>query len=137
MAASFGAGSLCRIKYFLIGQNRTKSRAVPNRRFRDVGEAFFVKLKKNPLGPAEVLWIGGIDLAGPVITKTHRFDLPPEVADIFCCGDARVGTRLHRVLFRWKTESVPTHGVENIVSLHAAVPRKNVGRSVTLEMTYV
>ena len=137
MAASFGARSLCGIKYFLIGQNRAKGRAVPNRRFRDVGEAFFVKLKKNPLGPAEVLWIGGIDLAGPVITKTHRFDLPPEVADIFCCGDARVGTRLDSVLFRWKAESVPTHGVKNIVSLHAAVPRKNVGRSVPLEMTYV
>ena len=44
MAASFGARSLCGIKYFLIGQNRAKGRAVPNRRFRDVGEAFFVKL---------------------------------------------------------------------------------------------
>ena len=48
-----------------------------------------------------------------------------------------MGTRLDSVLFRWKAESVPAHGMKNIVSLHAAVPRKNVGRSVTLEMTYV
>ena len=100
MTAAFGTGSLRRRQNFLVGQNRPEGGAVPHRSLRHVGQAFGIQLKKDPLGPAEVLRVGGINLALPVVTEAHRLDLPPEVVNISRRRHPRVRPGLHRMLLR-------------------------------------
>ena len=100
MTAAFGAGSFRCRQNFLVGQNRPEGRAVPHRRLRHIGQTFGIQLKKDPLGPAEVLRVGGINLALPVVTEAHRLDLPPEILDISCRCHPRVCPGLYRMLLR-------------------------------------
>src|SRR5262249_19607196 len=45
--------------------------------------------------------------------------------------------RLDRILFRWQTERIPTHGMQNIQSLGAFVAGKYVRRSVAFRVADV
>ena len=89
------------------------------------------------MGPAKVFWICRIDFSRPVVAKAHGLDLAPKITDIFRRGNTRVSSGLNRVLLRRQAKGVPAHRMKDIVSKHTAVPTKNIGRSVSFEVTDV
>ena len=135
MVSSFRPRTLIRGQHLLVGQDGPQGRAVPDRRLGHIGEAFLVQLKKNPLGPAEILRIGRVDLALPIVTEPHRLDLSPEVVDVLGRRDPRMGSGLHRVLLGWQAEGIPTHRMEHVHPTHPPVPRHDIGGGVALEVS--
>ena len=111
---------------FLVGEYRAHGRGPVDRCLVDKGEAdivdlfaapalgfefgdrssflsFLVKvgvieLEEDPLGPANVVGVGGVDFAVPVIAEAKGFELAPEVVDILLGGDAWVLTGFDGVL---------------------------------------
>jgi len=49
-----------------------------------------VKLQENPLSPADVVGVGGVDFAVPVIAKSEGLELAPEVVNVLFGSDTRV-----------------------------------------------
>ena len=96
--------------------------------FAEVG---FVELEKDPLRPLDVAGVGGVDLAVPVVGKAEGLELAAEVVDVGLGGDAGMLAGLDGVLLGGETEGVPTHGVEDIESVHALVATDDVGGGVS------
>ena len=135
MVAALGARTFGGGQNLLVGQNGSKGGAIPNGSLRHVGQPFLIKLQEDPLGPAEILRIGGVDLPGPVVTESHGLNLPPEIIDILLGGEARVGAGLDGVLFGGKAEGIPTHRMEHIMPSHPPISGHDVGGGVALQMS--
>ena len=128
------------IHNLLVGEHGAQTRAPVHRNLRNKGKAYAVrivsligryrlravcrgihpstvKLKKDPLSPAEVFGIGRAYFPGPIVTEPERLELGPEVIDVPLGGDARMLARLDRILLGWKAEGIPAHGMEHIISL--------------------
>jgi hypothetical protein len=86
------------VDHFLVGQHRAERRAPVDRHLRLERQAALEQLQEDPLRPAHVARIGGVDLARPVVGKTQGFQLSPEDRDVFGGGDARVLPGRDRVL---------------------------------------
>ncbi len=89
------------------------------------------EFEEDPLGPAEVVGVGGGEFAVPVVGEAEGFELAFEGRYVFGGGDARVGAGVDGVLLGGESEGVPTHGVEDVFALHAGVAAGDVGGSVT------
>ena len=112
---------------FFVGEHRAELGAPPHGAFVDVGEATFKELEENPLRPAEILRVGRVDLAVPIVGKPEGFDLS------IVLGVGR-GMRagFDRVLFGGQAKGVPTDGVEDVKALGAFVTRDDIGGGVAL-----
>jgi hypothetical protein len=100
----------------LVGQDGLKVGAPPYRSLVNIGEAVLKELKEDPLGPAVVTGVGGVYFTVPVDGETEALDLATEVLDVGLGGDGRVGPGLDGILLGRKTERVPTHGVQHVVT---------------------
>ena len=142
---------------FLVGQNSAEFRAPVDWHFGDISETdvilvvagvcgdrfravrgwvepSIVELKKNPLGPLDITWIGRADLAIPVVAEADGLELPTEIIDIAGRGDARMLAGFDGVLLCWQTECIPTHRVKHVVALHAVEAGENVRGRVAFDM---
>src|ERR1051326_8986035 len=120
-----------------IGEHGFAAVAPPDGHFVFVSQTLLVKLKKNPLRPFEIVGVGGIDLALPIVTETEHFDLRAEGVDVLAGGNGWVCAGIDGVLLRWKTEGVPPHGMKNVEALGAFVPGEDVSGGVALRMADV
>src|SRR5262249_32712257 len=75
-----------------------------------VGQAMMVHLQEDPLRPAVVIGIGGIDLARPVIHRPDLVELTAERADILVRAHARMDAFFDGVIFGRQSKRVPSHG---------------------------
>src|ERR1051325_5360145 len=66
-----------------------------------------VELQKNPLRPLEILRIGRVHLARPVVAESEAFDLPLEGRDVLLCRLARMLAGLDGVLLGGQAKRVP------------------------------
>ena len=96
-----------------------------------------VNLEEDPLGPAEVVRVGGVDFALPIVAEAERFDLPAEVVDIVLGVHARVFAGGDGVLLRGQTERVPAHRVQHVEAAHTLEARENIRGGVALRMADV
>src|SRR5690606_16208264 len=92
----------------------------------------FEQLGEDPLGPLDVVFVGGADLAVPVVAEAERADLAREVGDVVLGGLGGVGAGFDGVLFGGQAEGVPPHGVQDVDALHALVSAEDVGGGVAL-----
>ncbi len=122
---------------FLVGQPRLARRAPVDGHGALVGQALFEELQKDPLRPLDVLGIGGVDLAIPVVGKADGVDLAAEVGDGLLGGHTRVDAGLDGVVLGRQTKGVPAHGVQNVPALHALPACDDVGGGVTLAVSDV
>ena len=83
--------------------------------------------EKNRLRPAEVLEIGGCQLAIPIVREAEHFQLAAEVIDVLVGGGARMGARFLGVLFGRQPEGIPAHRVHDASSLHAVIAADDIG----------
>ena len=96
-----------------------------------------IELEEDPLGPAEVFGIGGIDFAIPVVAEAERLDLASEVIDVGFGGDAGVLAGFDGVLFGGEAEGIPAHWMEHVVASGTLVAGEDIGGSVAFGMTDV
>ena len=102
-----------------------------------VAEVRIVELEENPLGPADVFRVGGVDLAIPIVAEAEFLELTAKIVGVGLSGDAGVSAGLDGVLLGGEAESIPAHRVEDIEAVHALVAADDVGRGVTLWMADV
>ena len=119
---------------FFVGQDCPEFGAPPDGAFVHKRKAVLEELEEDPLGPAEVAWIRRVDLAVPVDGEAKTLDLAAEIFDVGFGRDGGVGAGLDCVLFRWESECVPTHWVEDVVAIGLFVAGKYVGRRVTFRV---
>jgi len=95
----------------------------------------FVELDKCPLCPFVKFWISGIYFSIPIIGKSHILELLFESCYICCCGYGRIDFVLNGILFCWKSKCVPTHRMEDIVSLEDLGSCKDVSCDISFGMS--
>ena len=106
---------------FLIRQTALAAGAPVNRHFGLIRQPVLEQLKENPLRPAVVGRIGGVDLAGIVEGEADFLQLLAEVVDVLLRYDGGVNLVLDGVVLRRQTEGVPADGEKDIAALHAAL----------------
>ena len=129
----------------LIFPDRVRvSHAVGDREFADGAAAVLrgvvpgvVDRQEDELRPAEVVGVGRIDLAVPVVTEAQRLDLPAERVHIRGGGQPRVGAGLAGVLLGRQTEGVPAHRVQHVEAVHPLEAGEDVGRRVAFRVADV
>ena len=95
------------------------------------------EFQKDPLRPFDIVNVGGVDLAVPVVGKAQRLNLPPHVVDVLFRGDGRVGAGLDGVLLRRQPERVPAHRVQHVKAGHPFVPADNIAGRVALRVPHM
>ena len=121
----------------LVGQHRLVLRAPVDRAVLAVGQALLAELQEQPLRPAVVRRVAGVEPAGPV--EAHA-----EVLERLVLGiDVAVGVRRRvlvvpdgRVLGR-QPERVPPHRVQHLVATLPPVTRDHVVQRHHLGVTHV
>ena len=95
------------------------------------------ELEEDPLGPAVVRRVGGVDLAVPVVGEAQGFDLSAEGVDVLLGGDGRMRAGLDGVLLGGESESVPAHRVKDVEPAHPLVAADDVGGRVAFRVADV
>ncbi len=114
----FGRAALAAPVYdLLIRQHRLARRAPVDRCFASFGQADFVELQEDPLGPLVVLGLGDIDHPVPVVHETHPPELASEVLNVAWDELHRVYAQLQGEVLRVDAESVEADGLEDVVPL--------------------
>ncbi len=108
------------VLHLFVGQDRMAGRAPVLRGLFTVNQAFFEHAQKKRLLPAIVFRPAGGDFAGPVIGKTHAFELGAHFGDIVVCPFGGVQVMLDGRVFGRQAKGVPAHWVDYVIALHAA-----------------
>ena len=120
------------VDHLFVGEDRAELRAPVDRHLGLVGEAALVELSEYPLGPFDVIRIGRVDFARPVVGEAEGLDLALEVLDVGARRDPGMGAGLDRVLLGGQAEGVPTHRVKDVEPTHPLVAGHDVGRGIAL-----
>ena len=129
--------SLLPVAHLFVREHGAERGAPVHRHLGLVGEPLLEEPAEDPLRPAHVARVGGVDLAVPVVGEAERLELLAVARDVARGRHARVLAGLHRVLLGGQTERVPAHRVEHVEAAHALVAREHVGRDVALRVTDV
>ena len=111
-------------QHLLVGQHRLVAGAPVDRAVLPVGQPLLAQLQEQPLGPAVVLRVGGVQPARPVEAQSvalHRRQLRLDVGVGVRRGVLVVADR--RVL-RGQAEGVPAHRVQDLVAAEPPVTRE-------------
>lgn len=73
----------------------------------------------------------------PIKASTHGLQLFLHFPYVRSCPFRWIYTSFDSRIFSWQSERVPTHGMKNIVALHALEPGQNVRDRVDSEMANV
>ena len=125
------------VDHFLVREHRAQRRTPIDRHLGHIGKTLLIELLENPLRPAIVLGIGGVDLPVPIVTEAQGADLFAEPVHVLLGGDRRMSTRLHRVLLGRQPESVPAHRMQHVKAAHPLVSAKNVGGGIAFGMAHM
>ena len=115
----FSASFTFSIQNFFVCETNFTTGTPVNGHFVFVGESFFIQLKKYPLGPFVVMRIGGVDFSIPVEGESDGFELSSERIDVLVGGDAWMNIVFYGIVFCWKSEGIPSDGIENVFAFHS------------------
>ncbi len=99
-----------------------------------VGQPLFKELQKNPLGPAVISGIGGIDLAVPVERKSQAFKLGFKPLHILPGDDLGMDVVFDRIVLGRQAKRIPSHRIEHVVALQPALAGNDVQRGIRARM---
>ena len=121
----------------LIGEHGLIDRIPVHHRRGAVDQALLVELGEEPLLPAVVLGVTGGELTAPVVGKAQALQLAAHVVDV----RARPTCRRHIVLdggiLGRQPESVPAHGLQHVLTLHALIAGNHITDGVVAHMAHV
>src|ERR1051326_8465726 len=101
----------------LVGEDRLQLLAPPDGNLGAVCEPALEQAAEQPLRPAVIARIAGIDLARPVVAGADQLELSPEVPRVLVRRLARMLAGLDRVLLGRQAERVPAHRMEHVEAL--------------------
>ena len=114
----------------LVGQHGMIDRVPVDPAFTTIGEPRRKKIKEHLLFVAVVFGVAGRDLARPVIGEPHPLQLPAHRRDVLGRPFGRMDVAGDRGVLGRQSERVPTHRVQHVVALGAAVARDEVAHRV-------
>ena len=82
-----------------------------------------------------ILRMAGGDLARPVVSEAHAFELRPHGFDVLAGPDRRMGLLGDRRIFGRQPESVPSHRMEDVVASRATVAGNHIAHCVVTDMS--
>jgi hypothetical protein len=118
----------------LVGQHRPEGGAPVDGLGVLVGEPPLEQLEEDPLGPADVVRVRGVDLPRPVVAETEHLQLAAEGGDVLDRRDAGVRSGVDGPLLRGQAEGVPAHGVEHPEALGPLEAGDDVAGRVALRV---
>src|SRR5262249_1125808 len=121
----------------LVGEHGAERGAPVDGHRRLVGEPAPEQLQEDPLRPAYVARIGGVDLPRPVVAEAEHLELALERRDVVRRRPRGMLPRLDRLRVGRQGERVPAHGVQHVGAAHAPGARHDVGGGVPLGMADV
>ncbi len=113
--------------HLLVGQGRLAGLAPVDRRQRLVGQSAPVEQQKDPLRPAVVVGIAGVDLALPVVGGADQLHLPLVVGRVAGRAVARMDPLVDGLVLGGQAKGIPAHRVEHGIALHPVVAADDVG----------
>ncbi len=135
LADDLGAAALTfAVNDLLVGQTALAGRTPVDGHLALVGQSVFVQLKKNPLRPAVIIRVGGIDLPRIVERETEFFQLLPEMVNVRFGDLGGMNMILNGIVLRRQAEGIPADGIQDVIALHAALSGDDVQRRVGARM---
>ena len=125
------------VYYFFVRKNNFAAGAPVYVCLFFISKAAFEKLDKNPLGPFIIVGVGGVDFSVPIEGKSKRFKLGLEMVNVVFGYDFGVDMVFDCKVFGGKTESVPTHRIEDIIALHSLFSGNDIQSGVGTGMSYM
>jgi hypothetical protein len=92
---------------------------------------------EQPLLPAVILGPAGGELAVPVIGEAQLLELSPHVVDVLVGPLCRRDLVLHGGILRRQAECIPSHGLQDILTLHALIAADDIADGVVAHVTHV
>ncbi len=102
-----------------------------------VRDAFFEQTGEEPLVPLVVIRIAGGELARPVEREAEAFQLRLHVGDVVVRPARRRHLVRHRRVLGGKSECIPAHRLQHVVSAHPVVPGENVADGIVPDVPHV
>ena len=93
--------------------------------------------QENPLRPAVIRRVGGVDLTLPVEGQPQRLELLAEAAHVVLGHDGRMDLVGDGIVLGRQAERVPAHREQNVVALHPPLARDDVQRRIGPRMPAV
>ena len=122
--------------HLFIGQNSLAGGAPPLIGLGLIGQALPEQQAKQPLGPAVIGRICGVDLPRPVVGAGQELHLPPVGIGKNAGALLRMNGMIDGIVFRGQAEGIPAHGVEHIVAAHPLKAGINAGGDVVTAVAH-
>ena len=121
----------------LVGEHRLVVRAPVDRALLAVGQVALVQALEQPLVPAVVLRVAGVEDAGPVVGRAVLAEALLVLLDVRVGPLARLGAALDRGVLGGEAERVPADRVQHVVAAVTPEARDDVDVGVALGVTHV
>ena len=125
------------IHHLLICQPYLTTRTPIYRHLFFICQTFFKQFNKNPLCPTIIIRIRGVNLSLPINRESQSFHLPFKSRCIFRRYFLRFPLVFNRIIFRWQSKSIPTHGKHHLITLHSFKTSINITTGKRKGVTYV
>ena len=121
----------------LVGEHGIVDRIPVHLAGLSIDEALVEHLQEQGLLRAVIVRIAGCKLPAPVERQAELLQLRPHGGDVFIGPFARMDAALERSVLGRHSERIPTHGVEDIVSIGAAMAGNDVTHGIVAHMAHV
>ena len=125
------------VDHLLIGQHRLVDRAPVDVAVGAVGQAALVEPQEQPLRPAVVLRVAGLQPARPVEGDRVLAERRCLHLDVLVGPVGRMGVVPDRGVLGGQAECVPADRVQHVMTAQGVVPRHRVTQRVRLRMTHM
>src|SRR5690606_189513 len=125
------------IDHFFVSQHRAQLGTPIDGDFTLKREVPPEQLKEDPLSPAHIVDVRGVDLTFPVVAESKSAQLALEHPNVLLSRRGRMSSCLDRVLLRRKSKGVPPHRMQNIKAPHSLIAGDDIGGRVSLGMPHM
>ncbi len=125
------------VDHLLVREHRLVDRVPVDDGGLAVDQAPLIEAGEEPLLPAIIIGVAGRKLARPVIGKAEALQLAAHVVDVGAGPARRRHVVLDRGVLGRQPESVPAHGLQDILAQHALVTRDDVADGVIAHVPHV
>ncbi len=121
----------------LVGEHRLVLGAPVDEGVLAVGKPTFEEAQEQPLGPAVVLLVRGVEPPGPVEAEAVALERRHLGLDVGVRPFRRMRVVLDGSVLGWQAEGVPSDRVQDVVALEAQIARQHITHRVGLCVPHV
>ena len=133
----FVAPAIAAVDDLLVGEDGATFRAPIDAALFAIGEAALEHAQEKPLVPAVIFGLAGGNFAAPVVAEAEAAQSALEFGDVVVGPDAGMRVVLDGGVFCGETESVPSHGMDDVEAAHALDAGDDVADGVIAHVAHV